>query len=161
VNWNAIGAIGEVVGAAGVIASLVYLAVQIRQNSAVARLALHENYITGVRAIFDNVHAHPHLYRVWRLATNSPDEMSEEDREQFGMLLYALFNRIHLGYQAREVDPFMAQKYLADIDSAFTGTAAQAWWSRQRGTFDPAFAEVVDERLRRAQAKQQSAEGAA
>jgi hypothetical protein len=33
VNWDAIGAIGEVVGAVGVIATLGYLAVQIRQNN--------------------------------------------------------------------------------------------------------------------------------
>lgn len=32
-NWDAIGAIGEVVGALAVVISLVYLALQIRQNS--------------------------------------------------------------------------------------------------------------------------------
>ena len=38
-NWEAIGAIGEVVDAAGVISSLVYLAVQIRQNTKSVRRA--------------------------------------------------------------------------------------------------------------------------
>jgi hypothetical protein len=33
VNWEAAGAIGEIVGAAGVIVTLVYLAAQIRQNT--------------------------------------------------------------------------------------------------------------------------------
>jgi hypothetical protein len=33
VNWEAAGAIGDIVGAAGVIVTLVYLAVQIRQNT--------------------------------------------------------------------------------------------------------------------------------
>ena len=32
-NWGAIGAIGEVIGAAGVILTLVYLAYQIKQNT--------------------------------------------------------------------------------------------------------------------------------
>ena len=32
-NWDAIGAIGEIVGATGVIVTLIYLAVQIRQNT--------------------------------------------------------------------------------------------------------------------------------
>ncbi len=32
-NWDAIGAIAELLGAVGVIASLVYLATQIRQNA--------------------------------------------------------------------------------------------------------------------------------
>jgi hypothetical protein len=33
VNWDAIAAIGEILGAIGVIVSVVYLATQIRQNS--------------------------------------------------------------------------------------------------------------------------------
>ena len=33
-NWEAIGAVGEVLGAVGVILTLGYLAVQIRQNTA-------------------------------------------------------------------------------------------------------------------------------
>ena len=36
-NWDAIGAIAELLGAIGVIASLVYLATQIRQNTATVR----------------------------------------------------------------------------------------------------------------------------
>ena len=39
-NWEALGAIGEIVGAVAVIATLAYLAVQIRQNS----LALPDIY---------------------------------------------------------------------------------------------------------------------
>ena len=33
-NWEAIGATGEIIGAVGVIVTLVYLAIQIRQNTA-------------------------------------------------------------------------------------------------------------------------------
>ena len=36
-NWDAIGAIGELIGAAGVIATLLYLATQIRQSGENAR----------------------------------------------------------------------------------------------------------------------------
>ena len=32
-NWDAIGAVGEIIGAAGVIITLAYLATQIRQNT--------------------------------------------------------------------------------------------------------------------------------
>jgi hypothetical protein len=37
-NWDAIGAIGEVVGALGVVVTLAYLAIQIRQNTDSARV---------------------------------------------------------------------------------------------------------------------------
>lgn len=38
-NWEAIGAIGEIIGGSVVIGSLIYLALQIRQNSNLARAA--------------------------------------------------------------------------------------------------------------------------
>ena len=41
-NWEAIGAIGEIVGAMAVVASLVYLATQIRQSTKVARSATRQ-----------------------------------------------------------------------------------------------------------------------
>jgi hypothetical protein len=37
INWEAIGAIGEIVGAAAVVVTLAYLAVQIRNNTRIAR----------------------------------------------------------------------------------------------------------------------------
>ena len=40
-NWEAVGAIGEVVGALGVIATLLYLAIQIRRSTAQARSDSH------------------------------------------------------------------------------------------------------------------------
>ena len=42
-NWDAIGAIGEIIGAGAVVATLGYLAVQIRQNTKVARSATRQS----------------------------------------------------------------------------------------------------------------------
>ena len=42
-NWDAIGAVGEIVGALAVVVSLIYLATQIRTQNIEARLAaVHE-----------------------------------------------------------------------------------------------------------------------
>jgi len=41
-NWEAIGAIGEILGAVGVIVTLAYLAIQIRQNTKMARAATRQ-----------------------------------------------------------------------------------------------------------------------
>ncbi len=48
-NWEAMGAIGETVGAVGVIATLGYLAFQVRQNSNVTRSATRQT-ISSVQA---------------------------------------------------------------------------------------------------------------
>jgi len=42
-NWEAVGAIGEIVGAIAVIATLIYLSMQVRQSSKLAKATIHEN----------------------------------------------------------------------------------------------------------------------
>jgi len=56
-NWEAIGAIGEIVGALAVVASLAYLVIQIRQNTAAVATATYESMMTGfndINVIFAN-----------------------------------------------------------------------------------------------------------
>ena len=52
-NWEAMGAIGEVIGAAGVIFTLAYLAVQVRQNTAAVKVSTHQNQM-GVTVPVNN-----------------------------------------------------------------------------------------------------------
>jgi len=48
-NWDAIGAIGEIIGAMAVVASLAYLASQIRMQNREARLAGAHDILVGFR----------------------------------------------------------------------------------------------------------------
>ena len=95
-NWDAIGAIGEVIGAIAVVASLVYLARQIRQNS-----SLVEQSAAATRAkaavtsaghgadSFRWLAGDPELTRIWFAGIASPDALSEADRHRFDLLLMA------------------------------------------------------------------------
>lgn len=48
-NWDAIGSVGEVIGAAGVIASLLYLSIQIRRSDQTARAESLSSVLDGWR----------------------------------------------------------------------------------------------------------------
>ena len=48
-NWDAIGAIGEIIGAAAVVASLVYLAVQIQSQNRESKMSSMHNISVGYR----------------------------------------------------------------------------------------------------------------
>ncbi len=50
-NWEAIAAIGQVAGAAAVMFTLIYLAVQIRQNTAAVATATYEGTMSGFNDI--------------------------------------------------------------------------------------------------------------
>ena len=48
-NWDAIGAVGEILGAIGVIASLAYLSVQIRRSDLTSRAQSLQSVLDGHR----------------------------------------------------------------------------------------------------------------
>jgi hypothetical protein len=48
-NWEAFGAIGEILGAAAVVVSLAYLAIQIRRQNEESRLAAMHEISVGFR----------------------------------------------------------------------------------------------------------------
>ncbi len=50
-NWDAIGAIGEILGAIAVLGTLIYLAAQIRQNTASVTTATYESMMAGITDI--------------------------------------------------------------------------------------------------------------
>jgi len=63
-NWIAIATIAEIIGAAGVIASLIYLAVQIRQSTKVTRAETTKDLYLASRAAILEIAANDELTKV-------------------------------------------------------------------------------------------------
>ena len=64
-NWEAIGAIGEIVGAAAVFLTLIYLALQIRQNTSSVRLAAVDAAITHVSNVRQGIFADAEVTEIY------------------------------------------------------------------------------------------------
>ena len=89
-NWEAIGAVGEVLGAIGVIVTLAYLAVQIRQNSAMMRSSAVQSSnsrITGTAGLVANSESAAVLARGMR----SLNQLDEGERTHFTSMISTLF----------------------------------------------------------------------
>ena len=151
-----LGNLGEFIGAFAVVISLVYLAIQIRQNTAqirensqVSRLLLQENFVSGQAGFFRALLTNEDMYRVWHLGSNATDELSEDDRERFGLLLYDQMYRYHVMYQARSIEPLELERSLIQMDRMAAMPAFRSWWSRQRlgFDFDPSFVKLIEDRI--------------
>ena len=148
---------GEVIGAIAVVISLVYLAVQIRQNSAqigensqIARLLMQENFVSGQEAFCRSVLENKNVHRIWNLGFSTDGEIeSDSDRELFGFILYGQMYRYHFMYQARLIEPLEYERCLIQIDRFASLSTFRSWWSRHRSSFafDADFAELVDSRI--------------
>ena len=77
-NWDAIGAIGEVVGGVAVIATLLYLAVQIRQNARSVRNAASLSVNEGLAEINRRVSNDPEFADLWQILAGPAVERIEK-----------------------------------------------------------------------------------
>ena len=100
-NWEAIGAIGEIVGAAGVIASLLYLGIQTKSNAR----ALRANAVWDAETVFaqrgENLARDPHMSELLRRAfADDADisEFTESERFQISADVLSVLQRVQAQY---------------------------------------------------------------
>ena len=147
INWTAIGAIGEVVGATAVVISLIYLAIQIRQTGRIGRFAAHQTLSESLSSIVEPLYSDPQLSEMWALAESQPEKMTAEQRERFGIVLYSIFGSFYNAHLLSKLDPDLSRQFLRLMDRFLVRKGVQAWWQRQGRHFNPEFCSVVDERL--------------
>ena len=64
-NWEAIGAVGEILGAIAVIGSLIFVGVQIRGNTRATQTAAAHNLTNTFNSVITNISGDPEMSRIW------------------------------------------------------------------------------------------------
>jgi hypothetical protein len=85
-NWEAIGAVSETLGAVGVIASLIYLASQLRSNAVASAV---EAKLTTTRFLTDfnrDLINDPRLYDLWERGAKDLDSLERDEFVRFSNL---------------------------------------------------------------------------
>ncbi len=85
-NWEAVGAIAETLGAIGVILSLAYLSVQIRSNTKQLRFSASQSIAESLDRAADPIYTEPCL-SIWQKGHNSLDDLTEAERTVFDLLM--------------------------------------------------------------------------
>ncbi len=82
-NWEAVGAVGEVGGAVAVVATLVYLAAQVRQSQQIARSESesHSSALWFQHCLQPAIH--PGVARIVEVGLSDPGQLDAEDVRRF------------------------------------------------------------------------------
>jgi hypothetical protein len=156
-NWEAIGAIGEILGAAGVIITLAYLAVQIRQNSHQIERSVQATRISADDAIargFDQ----------WRQLLISDEKVSDifvrglqdisaldtNERHRFNQLLNTF---VWAGWQMWRSRDVMGATNSEFFRHLLRHPGARDWYVGSRAYFPDEYREMLDGVLKDLQAE--------
>ena len=148
-NWEAIGAVGEVAGAIGVIVTVAYLAVQIRQNSRSVRAAAFQSGVDGINQL-NNLIAHDEsLARIFRIGNESLEKLTDDEQVRFGFMYLSCFRVFETMYfhrlQGAGTELWSTTK--EHIASLLASPGAREWWSKNTFGFTSEFRTYVEEHL--------------
>ncbi len=121
-NWDAIGAIGELVGGIAVIGTLIYLATQIRQNTRINASAIRQSfYDYTTRQMLHGTDSTEYNVVLAKAATTD-DELTPGERIQ----ILRLFQAVFVGYQGAYFQH--RNKALSDDDWKMCRALLRSFW---------------------------------
>lgn len=145
-NWEAASTIAEVVGAGGVIASLVYLAVQIRQSTKVSRAEMTKDLYLASRTAIMDIASNESLAKI----SAEIRQFESTDLMRRNMFYQSFFRLYELQYNLKRqnlLDDDIARSYALIIQMWAKTIYFEDYWARHRGEFNEAFAGYVDKQI--------------
>ena len=150
INWEALGAIANVLAAVGVIATLIYLSMQIRQNTKAVRSSsiqnLVQNFSTTAQAAVENEEIIPLLLK----GNAGLDGLTEVERSRLHFWFIMTFRRFEGVYFQRDlgiVDADVIDGFERSHLSVLASKGAQEWWATSKGIFNSGFVRYVEHLL--------------
>ena len=149
-NWDVIGAVSEAVGAAGVIVTLVYLAFQIRSNTAATQTASRYEISRDYRQL-TTIHLDAEAATAFRDGLWDYPNMLYEKSVLFATIVNneaLFFQGVFAQYETGQLETETYESYLHWFSSIIATPGGSAWWeSTARPIFLKRMLVVVDKRI--------------
>ena len=149
-NWEALGAISELLGAIGVIVTLLYLSRQINHNSkqleGSATIAVH-NYL---RTVTEEVAANPSLWATVRKANLDWVSLSEDERSLASLYFIKEAGFWEMAYRLHKqgaLDPLVYQSKEQYYLVIFQSPGRRKWWDDESVILADDFYQEMTEKL--------------
>ena len=147
-NWDAIGAVGELAGALAVLITLIYLAVQLRQNTNLASGAAQREVMASFQLNLDRVRTNPQLVQK---GLAQFDSLSHAEQLEFTMIINQFVN--HLEQPLRMLNRGLETQDTVDVYGDICMAILQEpggleLWELTKPLFFPLARQYVEERFK-------------
>ena len=143
-TWEAISAVGQIVGALAVVISLIYLAREIRSNARSARIAsLHD-----VNRWLGELVEHPHLAELYYRGIRNFRSLKSADFVRFSALMeqmFYIFRELYYQQLDGHLDPRLWDGLDATMRDINAYPGVQAWWRSCSHRFNKEFVKHINQ----------------
>ena len=145
-NWDAIGAAGEIVGAVAVVISLIYLAAQIRNQNRESRIARMHEMSHGFREATSKL-LDANVTDIFVKAIGSFESLTDEERLKLIIGMTAIFRaweEAFIQHDMGHLDSRAWKPMLSYYAFILSAPSAYRVWEMRRAHFDDRFRNCVD-----------------
>ena len=146
-NWEAIGAIGELLGAITVIATLIYLAIQVRQNTTSIQTAAYQQWAGmhgQVFSTFDDTNMNKVIFDGCLDSNNLTDENYGQFIAWIRRYMIMQQAQFYL-YEKRVIEPELWENNLSDVVGVYRFPGVkQLWDAGLKTALNPRFVSVIE-----------------
>ena len=142
-----IGSIGELIGAIAVILSLVYLAVQIRQNTEAVRIQTYQAIMDSSSRLGESL-AEPDVDRVYRKGRKDPDGCTDDEMAQFMLIagqVVNLYEGLYLHHKSGAIDDDFFENRWKTFHRIMHQPGFRRMWERAGDYYATSFTEAVND----------------
>ena len=146
-NWDAAGALGEIVGAIAVVITLAYLAAQIRSGNRALRTSVRDSAFRQLQDWNNQLVADEHFPLMFHRGLEDFDSLDAGERARFLHLAFSfvkLFENFYLHHRdgSLPIEGFEGTKAVFLVYIHRPGM--RRYWAERRGFFDAGFVRYVD-----------------
>ena len=149
-NWEAISAIGEVVGATAVFISLLYLALQIRNSRRSDQIVAAAGTASAVHDWIGQIVRDETLYDLYRRGLTDYESLSRSEKGRYSLLLFQLFRSGETGWVQLQMGVLDAGYWTgieATLNYVFRTTGGKRFLAKNSSFFHAGFYSVVQKLL--------------
>jgi hypothetical protein len=148
-NWEAIGAVGEIVGALAVVVTLAYLAIQIRQTNRIARAESYGKIIDAHVGHHRALYSRPEMIGIWRRGLSNYRELNQDEQGLFHTFIGPIvleFQKYLYLYRQGLIPEGTFQMFENDTVASLLSPGGRQWWDVSKGKW-PEVREYLDRRI--------------
>ncbi len=148
-NWEAIGAIGEILGAIAVVLTLGYLAMQIRQTNKIAQAESYGKIIDAHVGHHRVLSSRPGMIDIWGRGLTDLGQLNADEYGMFHSFIGPIvleFQKYLYLYRNGLVPQATFDMFENDIVASLLSPGGRTWWESCKGKW-PEVSEYLDRRI--------------
>ena len=155
-NWEAISAIGQIVGAIGVVVSLIYVATEVRNSARATQLASRRSISEIFTLLSRQLAEHPDLRELYYRGLHDFESLEGTDLVGFAQVMLQLFRayeEAYYGHLEGHLDARVWYGWEAAMNDLNGYPGVQGWWRLRSHWFHEDFAKHINQLQQTAKAR--------